>query len=92
MPLDHGCRLDQHHGVQGLRPNPVEPHPEQPVSGEKPKPAWALPPQDGHLMSQSDELKFQRGATTNSGSESRETRAERIVIMPTTVWRWRKNL
>src|ERR1019366_4618406 len=24
--------------------------------------------------------------------ESRETRAERIVIMPTTVWRWRENL
>ena len=52
-----------------LRPNPVKPHPEEPVCGEEPKPTWALPPQDGHLMSQSDELKFQRGATTNTEGE-----------------------
>ena len=59
MPLDHGCRLDQHHGVEDLRPNPVKPHPEEPVGGEDPKLTRALPPQDGHLMSQGDELKLQ---------------------------------
>ena len=71
MPLDHGCRLDQHHGVEDLRPNPVKPHPEQPVCGEKPKPTFALPPQDGHLMPKGDELKFQAGATTKAEREQR---------------------
>jgi len=59
MPLDHSCRLDQRHGVEDLRPNPVKPYPEQPVGGEEPKLTRALPPQDGHLMSQGDELKLQ---------------------------------
>ena len=59
MPLDHGCWFDQHHGVEYLRPYSVKPHPEEPVGGEEPKLTRALPPQDGHLMSQSDELKLQ---------------------------------
>ena len=58
MPVDHGCRFDQHHGVEDLWPNAVKPHPEEPVGGEEPKPTWVLPPQDGHLMSQGDELKL----------------------------------
>ena len=33
LPLNNGCRPDQHHGVQGLRPNPVKSHPEEPVDG-----------------------------------------------------------
>ena len=44
MPLDHGCWLDQHHGIEDLRPNPVKPHPEKSVCGEEPKPTWVLPP------------------------------------------------
>jgi len=47
--------------------------------------------QHSNLMSKGDELKFQGGAATNTEGEQ-GTRAERIVIMPTTVWRWRKNL
>ena len=62
MPVDHGCRLDQYHGVEDLRAGPVEPNPEQPVGREEPRPARALPAQDGHLVSQSNELEFQRGA------------------------------
>ena len=62
MPLDDGCRFDQDHGVDDLRPDPVKPHPEQPVGGEKPRPASALPPQDGQLVSQSNEFEFQRSA------------------------------
>ena len=62
MPLDDGCRFDQHHDVEDLRPDSVKPHSEQPVGGKEPRLARALPPQDGHLLSQSDELKFQRGA------------------------------
>ena len=69
MPLDHGCRLDQHHGVEDLRPNPVKPHPEEPVGGEEPKPTWVLPPQDTHLMSKGNELEFQGGAATKPESE-----------------------
>jgi hypothetical protein len=44
VPLDFGCGLDQHHGVQASRPNPVEPHPEQPVCREQPKPTFVLAP------------------------------------------------
>ena len=69
MPLEHGCRLDQHHDVQGLWPNPVKPHPEEQVGEEEPKLIRALPPQDGHLMSQGDELKLQRGAAANMERE-----------------------
>ena len=71
MPLDDGCRFDQHHGVENLRPDPVKPNPEQPVGGDEPRPARALPPQDGHLMSQGDEFEFQGEATTNPKREQR---------------------
>ncbi len=66
MPLDQGCRLDQHDGVQGLRPDSVKPHPEEPVCGEEPKPTWALSTQHDNLMSKGNELKFQGGAATNT--------------------------
>ena len=69
MPLDHGCWFDQHHGVEDLRPNSVKPHPEEPVGGEEPKLTRALPPKDGHLMSQGDELELQRGAAANTERE-----------------------
>jgi tetratricopeptide (TPR) repeat protein len=51
MPLDDGCRFDEHHGVEDLRPDLVKPHPEQPVGGEEPRLARALPTQDGRGMS-----------------------------------------
>jgi len=69
MPLDHGCRFDQHHGVEDLRPNSVEPHPQEPVCGEEPNPTFVLPPQDTHLMSKGNELEFQGGATANAEAE-----------------------
>ena len=69
MPLDDGCRFDQHHGVEDLRPNSVKPNPKQPVGGEEPKLTRALPAQDGHLMSQRDELELQRGAAANTERE-----------------------
>jgi hypothetical protein len=71
MPLDDGCRLHQYHGVQGLRPDPVKPHPKQPICGEKLKPTFMLPPQHGHLMPKGDELKFQVGAATKAEGEQR---------------------
>ena len=87
MPLDHGCRLDQHHGVQDLRPNPVKPHPEEPVCGEEPKPTWVLPPQDAHLMSKGNEFDFQGGAATkpegedgNDGSKNRDHARDRTAV------------
>jgi hypothetical protein len=65
MPLDHGCRFDQHHGAEDLWPNPVKTDTEKPVGGDEPKVTRALPPQDGHLMSQGHELKLQGGAAAN---------------------------
>src|SRR5262245_2500813 len=69
MPVDHGCWLDQHHGIKDLRPNPVKPNPEEPVREEEPKPTGALAPQDAHLMSKGNELKFKVGAATNTERE-----------------------
>ena len=69
MPLDDGCRFDQHHGVEDLRPKSVEPNPQQPIGGEEPRLAGTLPAKDGHLMSQGDEFKFQRSAATNPERE-----------------------
>ena len=62
MPLDDGCRFDQHHGVEDLRPDSVQPRPEQPVGGEEPRPARALPTQGGHLVSQSNEFELSAAA------------------------------
>ncbi len=87
MPLDDGCRFDQHHGVEDLWPDSVEPRPEQTVGGEEPRPARALPTQDGYLVSQSNELRFQRGAAAQPEREQERT-ADRRAIMPATVWRW----
>ena len=69
MPLDDGRRFDQHHGVEDLRADSVKQHPEKPVSGEEPRPARALPTQDGHLVSQSNEFEFQRSAAANPERE-----------------------
>ena len=69
MPLDHCCRLDQHHDVQGLWPNPVKPHPEKTVRAEELGTAWAQTPQDRHLVSQGDEFQFQRGSATKPERE-----------------------
>ena len=71
MPLDDGCWLHQHHGIQGLRPDPVKPHPEQPVCGGTPKPTCALPPQDSDLVPKGDKLKFQAGVATKAEGEQR---------------------
>ena len=71
MPLDDGCRLDQHHGVEDLRPEPVKPRPQQPVGGEKPRAARVLPAQDGQLLSQGDEFELQGEAATNAEQEQR---------------------
>jgi hypothetical protein len=69
MPLDHSCRLHQHHGVQDLRPDPVQPHPKQPIRGEELKATFALPPQDAHLMPKGKQLNFQGRTTSNAEGE-----------------------
>src|SRR5260370_35717665 len=78
MLQNHGCRLDQHHDVQGLRPNPVKPHPEKTVGAAKPRAARVLAPQDGHLVPKGDEFQFQRSAATKAkreeGNASRKKR------------------
>ena len=76
MPLDHGCRLDQRHDVQGLWPNPVKPHPEKTVGAEKLRTARALAPQDGHLVPKSDELKFERSPATEAKREQGDQRGK----------------
>ncbi len=69
MPLDHGCWLDQHHGLEDLRPSSVKPHPEEPVCEEEPKPAFALTPEHGDLVLKGDKFKFQRDAAANTERE-----------------------
>ena len=53
------------------RPDSVKPSPEQPVGGEEPRPPRALPTQDGHLVSQSNEFQFQRRAASQPQREQR---------------------
>ena len=77
MPLDDGCRFDQHHGVEDLRPDSEKPRPEQPVGGEEPRPARALPTQDSHLVSQSNELEFQRGTAAQPEREQGPDRGQK---------------
>jgi hypothetical protein len=60
--------VDPKVGVLGKCSDP-KPHPEKPVGGEEPKLTRALPPQDGHLMSQGDELKLQCDAAANTERE-----------------------
>jgi hypothetical protein len=78
MPLDHGCRLYQHHGAEDLRPNPVKPNPEKSVRGEEPNPTWVLPSQDAYLISKANEFEFQGGAATKpkgeNGNDGRQNR------------------
>ena len=69
MPLDHGCRLDQHHGIEDLRPNPVKPNPEKSVRGEEPNPTWMLPTQDAYLMPQANQLELQGCAAAKPEGE-----------------------
>ena len=69
MPVDDGCRFDQHHGAEDLRPDPAKPNPEYSVGGEEPRLAGALPTQDVHLVSQGDEFELQGEATTNPERE-----------------------
>jgi hypothetical protein len=84
MPLDHGCRLDQHHGIEDLRPNPEKPKPEKSVRGEEPNPTWVLPTQDAHLMPQANQLELQGGARRNRKARMEMT-VDKIAIMPATV-------
>jgi hypothetical protein len=71
MPLQHGCRFDEYHGVDGLRPNSVEPDPEQSVRIEELRASQPPPLQDSQLMPQSDHLKLKRGAATKAEGEER---------------------
>jgi hypothetical protein len=50
------------------------PHPEEPVGGEEPKLTRALPPQDGHQVSQGDELKLQTRLRTRNESAGKRGR------------------
>jgi hypothetical protein len=73
MPLNGMERLEgcsQWNSMPGYDA-PVKPHPEQPVCREKPKPTFALPPEDGDLVPQGDKLKFQAGAATKAEGKKR---------------------
>jgi hypothetical protein len=61
-------RLNHHQGVEDLRPKPIKPQTEEAICGEQPKPTWALMPQDGQLMSHSNELKVQGSAAAKTES------------------------
>jgi hypothetical protein len=48
----------------------------EPVGAEKPRTAWALAPQDGHVMPKSDELKFERSAAAEAKREQGNQRGK----------------
>ena len=56
VPLDHCCRLDQHHRRQAARPYSVEPDPEQAVEREQPEPARPLAAKNVQLMTEREVL------------------------------------
>ena len=66
MPLDYSGRLDQHHGVEDLRPNPIKPHPQEAICGQEPKPTFVLAPEHAYLMPKGNELEFQGGSATKA--------------------------
>ncbi len=59
MPLYDRGGLDQHHCVEAARPKVIEAGPEQAVDSEKPGPTGSLPAENGQLMAQGQNLKFQ---------------------------------
>jgi hypothetical protein len=56
VPLDHSCRLDQHHRLQTARPNSVEQDPEQAVESKQPEPTRPLEAKNVQLMTQREVL------------------------------------
>jgi hypothetical protein len=56
----HGVR-DQKYFSATENSEILDSHREMPVCAEQPRATWLLPPQDGRLMSQTDEFKIQGG-------------------------------
>jgi hypothetical protein len=56
VPLDHRCRLDQHHRVQTARPQSVEQDPEQAVDREQPEPTRPLAAKNVQLVTECEVL------------------------------------
>ena len=52
VPLDHCCRLDQHHQLQTAWPQSVEQDPEQTVEGKQPEPTRPLAAKNAQLMTE----------------------------------------
>jgi hypothetical protein len=52
VPLNHRCRLDQHHRLQTAWPQSVEQDPEQAVEREQPEPTRPLAAKNVQLMAQ----------------------------------------
>jgi len=76
VPLDHGCRFDQHHHLQPARPSSVEPGPQQTVASTKPRSAGPLPVENCHLMSEGQHLKLQGGPTPKPEGDQRNHRRQ----------------
>ena len=67
MPLDDGGRLDQHHRVQTVRPQSVEPDPEQAVKRKQPRPTRPLATKNMQLMTESEVIQFQERPDCGTG-------------------------
>ena len=77
MPLDDRCRLDQDHGAQAARPEPVEPDPEEAIDREEPRTAAPLSLENHQLMAQGDDLQLQGGAAAKATAEQRPEGGEK---------------
>ncbi len=79
MPLDHRCRLDQHHRLQTKRPQSVKPDPEQTVDREQPEPTRPLAAKIVQLMTEGEVLQLHNRPTTESAYQPRNDRSLELI-------------
>ena len=65
---DRACLMSRLRNLSAVTGS-VKPHPEQPVGGEEPRVARALPTHDGHVVSQSNEFELHRSAAAQPERE-----------------------
>src|SRR5215472_6281419 len=72
VPGDYRFGLHDEQRRAPLRPEAREPNPEQSVRRVQTKPAPLRPPEDSYLMTESQDLNLQRGASAEPGAETND--------------------
>jgi Recombinase len=71
MPLDNRCRFYQDDDVEAVRPQPIEPDPEDAIDARQPRPARALAFEHQQLVAQGDDRQLQGSAAAKPAPEQR---------------------